>query len=401
MFLFLCVSFVFLENKISSNKRLILAGFLLSGIVLIHHHSMITSFLILGFYGFIESIAQRKISREAYSAIIVIGLGLLFSSFYSWHLFERVFTAQTSGVFRFKESLSFFKTVFVEMGTLFIVFAIIGFISFQKKRLLRGEREIQPSLRETAGDEAISQPVRLPRSRWLRAMTLLDGLEESDARFVYHSSWVLSLLLAFFVGYYVWKVSTKIILGDAFVAFTPSRFLTDMMYPLSLFAGFGIYQAVDYIKSKYSLILTVLVVVILSLIPIRYVVDLHASAVPKETVKTLLWIKNNAPKDSLVVNKGFRDDWAPYITERENTLTPMPTTDLPNSYMYSKYELASAILGKEKYTVAEKQKIIEKFKGREIYLYVSTPKDQDYLIKEFQSGKSFVYRVDTAKFGQM
>ncbi len=73
----------------------------------------------------------------------------------------------------------------------------------------------------------------------------LDYSRKGASSHVFHSASATLLLLyvLFGPGYYYYQLATT---GEGFVAFTPSRFLSDLTYFFSIFAGYALFRAEKY-----------------------------------------------------------------------------------------------------------------------------------------------------------
>lgn len=90
---------------------------------------------------------------------------------------------------------------------------------------------------------------------------------------------------------------------------TPTRFLTDLVYPMSLFAGLGICYLYD--KMRW----TGMAVVFLGLLNAVYLASpLWKDDMSRETMNGMLWYGKHAPENALLLENPF---WVPYVTGRE------------------------------------------------------------------------------------
>lgn len=356
MFLLLCLSYVLLEGKMDFREKSILGGIFLSGIVLVHNHSMLVAFYILFFYALLILLAKRRVDYEIKGILTILVLGLVFSSYYSWRFIGKALTAQNTGVFRFKESLNLFEMPSY-LGVFLMIFFAIGLFSYQRKQ---------------------------------------------DRNYIYLLSWQVSLFLAFVIFYYIWKIASKGILGESFVALTPSRFITDMVYPISILAGEGIRVTIKVLK-KYSPVLLSLFFLVLALIPFVYTIGFYKPALSEEAINALGWIRGNTAKDTLLINIDPEravndlpeDMWAPYISERECTFTPLPTTDLPDSFIYSvKQRLGSFVLRNEEWWNYPKDEFKKRFDGRPVYVYSRKQIDLEWVTEKYANSGTFVYEAN-------
>jgi hypothetical protein len=356
MFLFLSVTYVLLEDKLKHWEKAVFAGFLLSGIILVHNHAMLVSFGILGFYVLVVVLAQRKISSDIKIILSAGAIAILFSSYYTYQLIEKIFSAETSGVFKFKENLSVFDLP-IYVGIVLTIFFVVGLVSYQKKE---------------------------------------------GHNYLFLLSWEVSLFFAFTVFHYVWKLASTALSGEPYVAFTPSRFVTDLAYPLSIMAGQGL-AVVSEAMRRYSVFLVPIFFLLLGLVPFYYTAGFYKRVLSPEAAAALAWVKESTPRQSLIVNNSTdstaearpENFWAAYVSERETTFTPLPTTDLPDSRIFEiKYKLPVFFLRDIGWESFPKNRYRREFGKQPVYFYCDSKVGSEYLSQVYANGSAFIYRVN-------
>jgi hypothetical protein len=109
--------------------------------------------------------------------------------------------------------------------------------------------------------------------------------------------------------------------GEERTALEPSRFITDLVYFLSVFAGYGMYRLAARYRLENGTAFALALLLALSNIPLW-----HASFVPDrdpDRWRAYAWIQQHTPADTIVLTT---DQWAPYATWRRTLLTPLPSS---------------------------------------------------------------------------
>lgn len=345
MFLFICAVAVFTGPSESRMKRLLVSGYLLSGVVLVHHHSMLAAFIILLFIALIACLARLKICGVGIDAVGVIIIALAASSFQSWKLFARATEASQTGVLKFKETLNVFETPFIDGGVVLIIAAVLGFsYIFRDKE---------------------------------------DGL-------LFLHGWTTALFAAFTLGYYVWRVYSKIFMEDVYVAMTPSRFLTDMAYPLSLYAGIFLSRLfahrLDFRKAA--------TICVLLLIPFYYISGQLRPPLSDNEIEAIQWLKAGTNASDIVINEGPARYWVPYISDREVSLTPIPISEHEDRRKEDKILINDCVQGKK--SPEDCKEALRRFEVEDFYLFTPEKKDSRYLSEVFANEAVHIYYVDKA-----
>jgi hypothetical protein len=261
----------------------IFGAIFLAGVYLAHHHSMATTFLILGAFilgGLITMVSSKRKHPDEFTKRLLLSLliSFLLTLFYlPGYILGVLKTKGQTAVFIFlEESVGVFQFI-QNIGPIFIILIIAGFFMLTYKKLRQ---------------------------------SLL-------------SYWLISLATAFIFLEYVYGFIALRLYKVHLDAFTASRFLTDMAYPLSFIAGYGIIWIAVKSRSRWRW-----AIFILAVIAFAY----SANIIRKQCISPLApsekealdWIKENTPQNALIVNNPY---WMPYICWRQGTYTPLPVTE--------------------------------------------------------------------------
>lgn len=149
--------------------------------------------------------------------------------------------------------------------------------------------------------------------------------------------WVSSLLLTFFFLDYGYRTAAVLLSGENFSAFTPSRFLTVMSYPLSILAAYALYDGFMCCRrglgSKKRFATNPVLLATLLLCLVTAIIDttrlLRRETVIPATLAFASWIKNNTPENAMIIYpEGMRGmHWMPYLTWRSTIYNPIPASE--------------------------------------------------------------------------
>ncbi len=149
----------------------------------------------------------------------------------------------------------------------------------------------------------------------------LDYWRKSSSPHVLHSVCATLILLYVLFGPASWFYHL-LTTGDGYVGFTPSRFLSDLSYFFSIFAGYALFR----FQKRFGLsgAVTVTIALLLGLTNIPQWQDLMVSDADPGRFATYQWIAKNTPANSIVETK---EAWACYATWRRTLRTPMPISE--------------------------------------------------------------------------
>jgi asparagine N-glycosylation enzyme membrane subunit Stt3 len=128
-----------------------------------------------------------------------------------------------------------------------------------------------------------------------------------------------------------------LIFDEQFTAFTPSRFMTFLAYPLAIYAGYALARLIAIGARRFSLradMLVGAVVVVVGLASVAEVVRLAGlRSVSEEGVALARRIEAKVLADGFVlyedhvVNKMQPYPWISYLTWRRSVYTPIPASE--------------------------------------------------------------------------
>ena len=134
--------------------------------------------------------------------------------------------------------------------------------------------------------------------------------------------WIASFFGVFVSLEYIYRFAVYQTNGGFYTAFTPSRFLTDLGYPLSIAAGVVLARLASALRPVRAFALVLVLALAWSATPIRSQtkkIDVDIAA--------FRWLGANAEANALVVTNV---PWASYLTWRETTYTPLPASEARN-----------------------------------------------------------------------
>jgi len=153
-------------------------------------------------------------------------------------------------------------------------------------------------------------------------------------------SWFV-ILFSVFVGLeYIYRFIVYWLHGEFYTALTPSRFLTVAGFPAALFAGVTIDWGLSFIKDKRRWSCAVVILLTGMGFYSHYILSRHARPVEDVDFEAMQWIRENTSENAFFLNNG---KWFPYLTWREGSLTPLPSSERRNapSVRFKKNNLGS------------------------------------------------------------
>ncbi len=144
--------------------------------------------------------------------------------------------------------------------------------------------------------------------------------------------WITAFFSIFVFFEYVYRFGAYFFQREFYTAFTPSRFCTNLSYPLSILAGVGLARFVVFFHGAKRTIATA-AVLCLSLAWAYFPLRAQCQPVPMDR-DSFDWLAANAEANSFVVAES---PWAPYFTWKETQYTPLPASEARNGdYMIFK-----------------------------------------------------------------
>ena len=284
--------------------EVIIAALLLASIPLTHHHVMISMGVILSIYAIM--LAREKRWLEI---VQVANVGLIATIIVSpvlWRYFSRVHSVGQTSILDFSEDISDPFLIPASLGYVFFAFSLYGFWAMKR----RGARF--PS---QTGFTAIGAG--------LFALFLLLG--------------------------YVTPVMTQFILGRQVSPFTPSRFLTDAVYFLSIPAGVGIGLLRE--KTKINTKRFAILLLFLACTNLDQWRELYKRVpIAPELAAAYRYIEQ-APQNVVLCDQdrrwGPHGSWATYLSWHRTGRTPVPISEPQASASMLESEIDRACQGDE------------------------------------------------------
>jgi Family of unknown function (DUF6541) len=136
--------------------------------------------------------------------------------------------------------------------------------------------------------------------------------------------WIAALFGVFSALEYAYRFGVYLFEGEFYTALTPSRFLTDLAYPLSIAAGYSLAKFTRDLERPVASAVVLCAALAWSYFPIR---AQCSEADPGTDVAAYSWIAAHAEENAFVVSSST---WAPYFTWREGAYTPLPASEARN-----------------------------------------------------------------------
>ncbi len=153
------------------------------------------------------------------------------------------------------------------------------------------------------------------------AGAVLDYSRKRAEPHIFH--WVsATLILLYLLAGPVFYFYRLYMTGKGSVAFTPSRFFTDLVYFLSIFAGYSLYRLQKY--RGWSERTTIAIALLLAFFNLPLWEIALTPDPDRGRFAAYEWITNHAPANCIVMTT---DPWACYATWRRTLHTPMPVSE--------------------------------------------------------------------------
>jgi hypothetical protein len=288
--------------------RVVQLGVLVAAMILTHHHVMLTAacvFLVLLAYW---SIAGDRTRRNGLLAGLAIAC--LLDAFYLVPYALKARDIASTSVLTASEPAIGADQPAPAVGAALLVATVVGLLA-----MAAGPREHRPGA-------AVLAP----------AATLA------------------ALFVAFEYGY---PSLTAFRTGAAEIAFTPSRFLTDLVYLLTIVAGYGVSRLRRALGAPASL--TLIVALLLGVTQRDRWLHLYTiPTLPPATWEAYLWIQTHTRADAIVLDDGR---WGAYGTWRRTIVTSLPVSE-PDTAGTAKRRLTEALQAGHRPPEAAKTEVV-------------------------------------------
>lgn len=151
---------------------------------------------------------------------------------------------------------------------------------------------------------------------------VLSCVREAGARAGMLLAMSLALLAAYLLCGPVYRAYALHHWGEERTALEPSRFITDLVYLVSVFAGYAMYRLASRYRLELGTTFAIALLLALSNIPLWR--ESFAPDRDPDCWRAYAWIQQHTPADTIVLNT---DEWAPYATWRRTLLTPLPASE--------------------------------------------------------------------------
>jgi uncharacterized membrane protein len=151
---------------------------------------------------------------------------------------------------------------------------------------------------------------------------VLSSMREARVRAGMLLAMSLALLAAYLLCGPVYRAYTLQHWGEERAALEPSRFITDLVYFLSVFAGYAMYRLAARYRLEPGTAFAIALLLALSNITLWR--ESFAPERNPDRWRAYAWIQQHTPADTIVLTS---DEWAPYATWRRTLLTPLPASE--------------------------------------------------------------------------
>ncbi|MGB9106312.1 MAG: hypothetical protein WCC59_16270 [Terriglobales bacterium] len=151
---------------------------------------------------------------------------------------------------------------------------------------------------------------------------VLSWMRDAGARAGMLLAMSLALVAAYLLCGPVYQAYALHHWGEERAALEPSRFITDLVYLLSVFAGYAMYRLAARYRLELGTAFAIALLLALSNIPLWR--ESFAPDRDPDRWRAYAWIQQHTPAETIVLTS---DAWAPYATWRRTLLTPLPASE--------------------------------------------------------------------------
>jgi hypothetical protein len=270
------------ESAIAPRSRLSVPifGLLLASLIVSHHHGALCATLLFLGYASFSAFLGNPIGSQALTMLGGFAVGALFAILPLLSYVRAAGEIGQTSVLEFYEPLISLGNAVIDLGVPLAILASLGTI-------------------------ALFRAPRRPETLFL-------------------AFWITAFFAAFVLLEYVYRFGVYVLAGEFFTAFTPSRFLTDLAYPLSIVAAYPLCELEQHLKRSA----TPVVVLAVCLVWCSLIIGSQCGEADADIdIAAFQWIATHAENNALVVSESR---WAPYFTRRESAYTPLPASEARN-----------------------------------------------------------------------
>lgn len=151
---------------------------------------------------------------------------------------------------------------------------------------------------------------------------VLSCMRETGARAGMLLAMSLALVVAYLLCEPVYRAYALHHWGEERTALEPSRFITDLVYFLSVYAGYAMCRLASRYRLEAGTAFAIALLLALSNIPLWR--ESFAPDRNPDRWHAYAWIEQHTPADTIVLTS---DEWAPYATWRRTLQTPLPASE--------------------------------------------------------------------------
>jgi hypothetical protein len=314
----------------------VLFALLLASLIVTHHHSALCAAVLFLGYGSFVALLGRRLAGTAWTMASGFALGGLLSFVPLLGYLRGASDVGRTSVLQFYEPFISLGDAVLDLG---VPLAILG----------------------SLGTIALFRAQRRPETLFL-------------------AFWITALFAAFVLLEYVYRFGVYLFEGEFYTALTPSRFLTDLAYPLSVAAAYPLREVVQQFKRPVAPLAFLAASLAWAFFPIRAQCD---EADAEMDVAAFQWIAANTEKNAFVVSDSR---WAPYFTWREGAYTPLPASEARND---------ERIQDKRRLLLSDGRTAVAFSRASRRAVYVIAPVRQPPLglLEVYRGERSTIYRI--------
>jgi hypothetical protein len=300
-------------------KRILLFSLLCAAMVLVHHHVMLVGGAALAVLLVHYFFADRQ---AGFVRIILAGSAAAFvlAGFHTLPYLQKILTLGSTGALAEEEVFFNFGKIGESLGWFFMAASGLGMVWYAVRRRFRRESS------DTKSQAGTGNPTTLrKKGRGAQPSYALNAFRGSVLPEAIHPViiWPTITLAALFILFeYGYRYASRWFYHADLVAMAPSRFLTDMVCFLAIFAGYGWHSLVH--KWLPPAVAGLLAICLGATVLPQWQDLVYAGMPPLDFASACRWIQENSSPDSVVLSSA---PWASYLTWRRTTLTPLPHSE--------------------------------------------------------------------------
>jgi hypothetical protein len=266
---------------------------LCAAMIFTHHHVMVTA---IGVLGMLLVVSLWKDRLMAIRLLKLIPFAFIASSFFAIPYLLKARGIGGTSVFKFVEE-SPLKDYPGQIGYIYFGLMVCGVAVWSLKAWTTAKERVQLEASETKRLEPYS----------IISLTCL------------------TLIVLYALTGHLYPIFAKRWFGYPYVAFTPSRFITDMVCIGAVFAGYGLARILEFkALAKVPMFVFVCLGIGGSACYMHRWEELCAPEPAEGRMEAYEWIRNHTPENAVIYTI---ENWAPYLSWRKTMYTPVPISE--------------------------------------------------------------------------